>query len=120
MTVILLSDKRSGSTMFLREMRSHPDIQTVAYSPHNLETIYWVHSAILLKLAPETFTNGKAFMGNRPPAAARVYLIDCITNNVPAFQVPKDDRRLVFEGWEALCHRFAQPVFFEKSPQLYL
>jgi len=30
---------------------------------------------------------------------------------------PLDNEQLIFEGWEALCREFAQPVFFEKSPQ---
>jgi hypothetical protein len=32
--------------------------------------------------------------------------------------VPATDEELVFSGWEALCDRFACPVFFEKSPQV--
>jgi hypothetical protein len=117
--VILLSDKRSGSTMFQRELCKHPDIQTVAYSPHSyLETHHWLKGAVLLGMAPETFIGGKVYSGYGSPANARTYLIDCVKRNVPEFQIPRDDRALVFEGWEALCNQFAQPVFFEKSPQI--
>ncbi len=117
--VILLSDKRSGSTMFQRELCKHPDIQTVAYSPHTyLETHHWLKGAVLLGMAPAAFAGGKVYPGYGSPANARTYLIDCVKRNVPEFQIPKDDRALVFEGWEALCENFAQPVFFEKSPQL--
>jgi hypothetical protein len=117
--VILLSDKRSGSTMFQRELCKHPDIQTVAYSPHSyLETHHWLKGAVLLGMAPETFIGGKVYAGYGSRANARTYLMDCVKQNVPEFQIPKDDRALVFEGWEALCNQYAQPVFFEKSPQI--
>jgi hypothetical protein len=47
--IILLSDKRSGSTMFQNEICKHPDIQTVIYSPHTyLETHHWLKGAVLL------------------------------------------------------------------------
>lgn len=117
--VILLSDKRSGSTMFRRELCKHPEIRTVDYSPHTyLETHHWLKGAVLLGMAPETFAGGRTYAGYGSRENARTYLIDCIRQNVPEFRAPEDDRALVFEGWEALCYKFAQPVFFEKSPQL--
>jgi hypothetical protein len=117
--VILLSDKRSGSTMFQRELCKHAEIQTVAYSPHTyLETHHWLKGAVLLGAAAETFAGGKIYDGYGSLKNARTYLIDCVKRNVPEFQIPADDRALVFQGWEALCVKFAQPVFFEKSPQI--
>ena len=117
--VILLSDKRSGSTMFQNELCKHPDIQTVAYTPHTyLETHHWLKGAVLLGLPPAVFANGKVYPGYGSRMNARTYLIDCVKCNVPEFQIPQDDRKLIFEGWDALCEKFAQPVFFEKSPQL--
>ncbi len=117
--VILLSDKRSGSTLVQHELCKHPDIQTVGYSPHTyLETHHWLKGAVLLRMAPETFLGSTVYSGYGSRENARTYLIDCIRGNVPEFQIPKDDKRLVFEGWEALCDRYAQPVFFEKSPQI--
>lgn len=117
--IILLSSKRSGSTMFQDELCKHAAVQTVAYSPHTyLETHHWLKGAVLLGMAPETFAGGKVYGGYGSVDNARTYLIDCVKQNVPKFQIPKDDRALVFEGWEALCDHFAQPVFFEKSPQI--
>ena len=116
--VILLSDKRSGSTMFQRELCKHADIQTVAYSPHTyLETHHWLKAAVMLQLPPSSFSGGKVYGGYGSRKNARLYMEDCIRKNVPDFKIPKDDRALIFEGWEALCDRFASPVFFEKSPQ---
>ena len=117
--VILLSDKRSGSTMFQREICRHPDVQTVVYSPHTyLETHHWLKGAVVLGMPAQLFAGGRVYDGYGSRANARAYLIDCIRGNVPDFQIPRDDQALVFDGWEALCRRFARPVFFEKSPQL--
>lgn len=110
--VILLSDKRSGSTMFQDVLCQHPQIQTVTYSPHTyLETHHWLKGAVLLK--PDTCD----YPGYGSLDNARTYLIDCILGNLPEYKLPDNDRDLVFGGWDALCEQFAQPVFFEKSPQ---
>jgi hypothetical protein len=116
--VILLSDKRSGSTMFENELCNHPDINHVMYTPHSYnETHYWLMAARLLKMPCQLFSGHglPQSYGLRP--TTRRYLIDCIRGNVPDFIIPVSDEALVFEGWDALCHKFANPVFFEKSPQ---
>jgi hypothetical protein len=43
---------------------------------------------------------------------------DFILGNVPTFKVPTENSDLIFQGWEAMCEKCAQPVFFEKSPQI--
>lgn len=116
--VILLSDKRSGSTMFERELCRHPDIRHVDYTPHTYnETHHWLKSACVLNRPARLFHGGKVYPGYGSRMAARQYLIDGILGNVPDFRVPEDNEDLVFEGWEALCRAYAKPVFFEKSPQ---
>lgn len=116
--VLLLSDKRSGSTMFQQELCRHSDIQTVSYSPHTyLETHHWLKAAVLLESAPADFSGGRVYRGYGGRTNARTYTEDCIKGNVPQFDTTMSDRDLVFDGWEALCRRFAKPVFFEKSPQ---
>ena len=116
--VILLSDKRSGSTMFQDALCAHPKVQTVEYSPHTyLETHHWLKAAVLLSVHPSLFSNGKTYKNYGSRKNARIYLESELKGNLPDYEIPKDDKQLVFEGWEALCDRFAQPVFFEKSPQ---
>ena len=116
--VILLSDKRSGSTMFQDAICAHPKIQTVEYSPHTyLETHHWLKAAVLLGTNPSLFSNGKTYKNYGSRKNARIYLESELKGNIPTYEIPKDDKQLVFEGWEALCDRFAKPVFFEKSPQ---
>lgn len=116
--VILLSDKRSGSTMFENEICRHPDINHVVYTPHSYnETHYWLMAAILLKMPRHLFSGHQPPKSYGPRTTTRRYLIDCIRGNVPDFVIPESDEALVFKGWDALCNKFARPVFFEKSPQ---
>jgi len=71
----------------------------------------------MLDMPKMMFSGHRVYRGYGSRANAKAYLVDCIRRNVPDFEVPANDRELVFQGWDALCHRFAQPVFFEKSPQ---
>ncbi len=116
--IILLSDKRSGSTMFEKELCKHPKISNVNYSPHTYnETHHWLKAACILERPESEFYGGKLYRGYGTRSGARRYLIDCVRGNAPEFVVPQNDHTLVFEGWNTLCRRYAHPVFFEKSPQ---
>jgi hypothetical protein len=117
--VVLLSDKRSGSTMLQEEMCRHPGVRHVEYSPHTyFETHHWLKAAVLLGRPQPLFSGGRTYDGYGSRENARAYLIDTLRGNMPDYQPPADDEALVFEGWEMLCRRFADPVFFEKSPQI--
>lgn len=117
--VILLSDKRSGSTMLQEAMCRHPDVRHVAYSPHTyFETHHWLKSAVLLDKPASLFANGQVYDGYGSRKNARLYIEDTLKGNLPDYAPPEDDRALCFEGWEALCDACAAPVFFEKSPQI--
>ena len=100
--VILLSDKRSGSTMFQDALCAHPNIQTVDYSPHTyLETHHWLKAAVLLGQNPSLFSNGKTYKNYGSKKNARIYLEAELKGNLPNYIIPKDDKQLVFEGWVA-------------------
>lgn len=117
--VVLLSDKRSGSTMLQTELCKHRHIQHVDYSPHTyFETHHWLKAAVLLGQPEQLYHGSSVYKGYGSRANARTYLLDCVSTNVPDFCPPKTDRELVFAGWDALCERYCQPVFFEKSPQV--
>jgi len=104
--------------MFQRELCRHPDIAHVQYTPHsNFETHHWLKGAVMLGLPEEEFSGGKRYRGYGSARNARTYLIDCVKGNVPDYTPPTEDRQLLFDSWEALCERYARPVFFEKSPQ---
>lgn len=116
--VILLSDKRSGSTFLERELCSSTGIEHVAYTPHSYnETHYWVMAACLLGGPDRQFSNCRRPRVYGSHAQIRRMLEKIIQGNVPDFTSPVSDRDLVFQGWEAICSQFARPVFFEKSPQ---
>lgn len=112
-TVLLLSDKSSGSTALQYELLRHPDVRAVGYTMHNdHETLYWVKAAVLLGQDPVDFVEGRLPMR---PAEARRDLEALLRENVPGWTPPDSDRSLVFDGWRALCEAHG-PVFFEKSP----
>ncbi len=116
--VILLSDKRSGSTQFERELCRHRDVQHASYCAHSYnETHHWLKSAVVLDMPGRHFADGHRYKGYGGKKGARALLVNQLRGNLPDFTLPEDDRRLVFEGWEAMCREFAGPVFFEKSPQ---
>ena len=114
---MLLSDKRSGSTMFQQELCKHPGINHVSYSPHTyFETHHWLKAAVMSGTPKQEYYGHKPHMGYGSKMGARKYMIDCIQGNVPGFRVPDNDNDLIFSGWEALCKQLAKPVFFEKTP----
>ena len=117
--IILISDKRSGSTLFQRELLKHPQIQTLAYSPHTYsESHHWLKAAVMLSQNSQGFHGNRVYSGYGSKSNARKYMEDCVLGNVPIFKVPTGNRDLIFQGWEALCEKYTQPVFFEKSPQI--
>lgn len=114
--VILLSDKRSGSTFFQRELLKHANIKTVNYSSHRyLETHHWLKGAMILD---KNADSSNLYRGYGSVNNAKTLLVDTVKTNVDLWEIPTNDMDLVFGGWEALCRSFANPVFFEKSPQL--
>ena len=76
------------------------------------ETLYWTKAASILGLPQAQLLASEVPIA---PRKARTDLITLLAHNVPRFVPPNDDEALVFEGWRALCKRFA-PVFVEKSP----
>jgi len=103
--------------MFQKELCKHSDISHVTYSPHTyFETHHWLKAACMLDVSKQEFYGHRPHQGYGSKMAARQYMVDCIRGNVPGFHVPNNDPDLVFLGWEALCERFANPVFFEKTP----
>jgi len=104
--------------MFENELCKHPAINHVNYTPHSyFETHHWLKAACILNMPKQLFNGNRRYSGYGSRQGAMQYMIDCIQGNVPDFAIPDDNKTLVFEGWNALCRKFAKPVFFEKSPQ---
>jgi hypothetical protein len=105
--------------MLQRALCAHQEVCTVDYSPHTyLETHHWLKGAVILEKDKRLFHGNKRYKGYGGRSNARIYMKDELTGNIPGYDPAIDDHNLVFEGWEALCERFARPVFFEKSPQV--
>lgn len=47
--------------------------------------------------------------------SARKDLVQLLTDNLSAFDIPSDDKELIFDGWIQLCRKNS-PIFLEKSP----
>jgi len=104
--------------MFQNAICRHTAIQTVDYSPHTyLETHHWLKASVILDKPAKRKLGTETYHGYGSRKNARTYMIDCLCSNLPDFEIPATDEALIYSGWEALCERFAQPVFFEKSPQ---
>ena len=115
---ILLSDKRSGSTLLERELCKHSAVNHVVYTPHTYnETHFWLKAACLLPVSKLGFYGGVRPGNYGSPALARKSLVNFLKRNLADFETPNTDHDLIFDGWTALCEQFARPVFFEKSPQ---
>ncbi len=115
---ILLSDKRSGATLLEQEFCKHSAITHVSYTPHTYnETHYWLKAACLLSRSDTEFYGGLRPTSYGSQSGVRKSITKFLEKNVPKFVTPCTDEALVFNGWDELCDQFADPVFFEKSPQ---
>ena len=112
-SVIILSTKGSGSTAVMRYLTTAAEMRTVEWTRHHQrETLYWTKAASMLGLWQHRLVDSEVPL---PAAQARDELVEFIERNVPRFEIPADDRMLIFAGWRALCRRLG-PVFVEKSP----
>lgn len=111
---LILSDKSSGSSILQTELLKHPSVRALAKTPHQEgETLFWNKAVALLGLRQERIAHSHVLPMEF--STARQALESLVTDNVPGFMVPADDRALVFEGWRALATAHG-PVFLEKSP----
>ena len=95
---LLLSDKRSGSTVFEEELCVHPDISHVRYTPHSyFETHYWVMAACVLRLPRYLFHGQKRVTAYGSSGSAKRIVLDCVRGNVRDFEPPSMDADFVVE-----------------------
>lgn len=116
--VILLSDKRSGSTILEKELCKHTLVKHVNYTPHSYnETHFWLNAACTINTPKQLFSNIKRPNSYGSQQTAKSLFSNLIKGNVPEFELEHDDGEFIFSAWDALCQQYAKPVFFEKSPQ---
>ena len=103
--VILLSDKRSGSTMLQDELCKHSGIRHVDYSPHTyFETHHWLKASVVLNRPDALYSGFRPYAGYGSRENARTYLIDTLKGNMPDYEPPENDEELISEGG-TLCAR---------------
>jgi hypothetical protein len=113
-SVLILSDKSSGSTILQSELAKHPQVNLSAWTTHKEnETLYWCKAAALLGMPQVGMLDSTVLPMTAPQA--RIELTEFLEMNLPGWSVPASDDRMVFEGWARLCERYG-PVFLEKSP----
>lgn len=111
--LIILSEKSSGSSACQYVLTSTQLVQSVSKTRHyENETLYWTKAASILGLPQLPAVDSEVPL---KPERARQDLLRLLKDNLDGFEPPENDRRLVFEGWRALCEKFS-PVFLEKSP----
>lgn len=111
--IIILSVKSSGSSACQTFLKNTVGARHVDRSRHfENETLYWTKAASLLGLPQQPMLGSEVPIERK---RARQDLVSLLTDNLPGYTVPSDDRELVFDGWRALCHHY-QPAFLEKSP----
>jgi len=116
--LVLLSDKRSGSTILQQELCKHPGVGHAVYSPHTYcETQHWLKAGSLLDMPRQCYYGHGVYPTYKNPAVARKYMVDFLQGNDIDLGESATNQQLVFDGWEQLCRKYACPVFFEKSPQ---
>lgn len=112
-SILILSNKSSGSSAVQRLLAQAAHLKCVEKTRHyENESLYWVKAASILKRPQQNMLDSEVPI---PQAAARQDLIQLLSDNLPNYTPPNDDRTLIFEGWRHLCDRY-EPVFLEKSP----
>ena len=103
----------------IQEMMSlHSKVSIVSYSPHTFkETHHWLKASVILNSDKRLFYESKIYSGYGNKSNARILVKSFLEKNIKNYDISSDDKKIIFDGWEALCDKFAKPVFFEKSPQ---
>jgi len=112
-SIIVLSEKSSGSSAFQNLLSGFANIQHVLKTRHfENETLYWTKAASILGMPQLHMVDSEVPIGQKK---ARADLIALLEENLDGYTPPSDDRELVIGGWRRLCERYS-PIFLEKSP----
>jgi hypothetical protein len=113
-SVLILSDKSSGSSVLQRELARHSGVNTMRKPPHQEgETLYWSKCAALLGLPQPAMIDSKLLPMSADRASSA--LANLIAANLDGPVGTPATRAEVFAVWRALTEQYA-PAFLEKSP----
>lgn len=112
-SLIILSEKSSGSSALQQLLTRIGDVRHVARTRHfENETLYWTKAASVLGMPQLAMVDSEVPISRE---RARADLVTMLGENLAGYAPPADDREMVMRGWASLCERHA-PVFLEKSP----
>ena len=112
-SLIILSEKSSGSSACQRLLAQFAGPRTVRKTRHfENETLYWTKAASVLGLPQRPMVDSEIPI---PVDRARRDLLELLSDNIPGYQAPTDEREMIMQGWRLLCEEFG-PLFLEKSP----
>jgi sulfotransferase family protein len=111
--IILLSEKSSGSSACQNLLSRFTEINTVKTTRHfRNETLYWTKAASILRRPQLKMIDSEVPIKYEK---AKQDLQTLLSTNIEGYIPPKNERELIFKGWEELCKKF-RPIFLEKSP----
>lgn len=113
-SILILSDKSSGSTALQSELARHSAVRLLSRPPHQAgESLYWSKAVALLGLPQPQMIDSRLIPmseGNARRAMARL-----IADNIPHPVATPRTREEVIDVWQELTAAY-RPVFLEKSP----
>ena len=112
-SLIILSEKSSGSSACQNLLAQFAGPRYVRKTRHfQNETLYWTKAASILGMPQSPMVDSEVPIATDK---ARVDLLELLSENIPGYQRPPDDREMIMEGWRLLCEEYG-PLFLEKSP----
>jgi hypothetical protein len=112
-SIILLSEKSSGSSAFQNLLASVQEIKHVKSTRHfENETLFWTKAASILEMPQLKMVDSEVPISRKK---AMKDLHQLLKANGVRYDGPPDTREKIMQGWLQLCVSH-QPVFFEKSP----
>ena len=112
-SIIILSEKSSGSSACQNLLVKFANIEHVAKTRHNEnETLYWTKAASILGKSQLKMVDSEVPIEREK---AKAELISLLKGNLDDYVPPVKDKELIMEGWRLLCKKHS-PIFLEKSP----
>ena len=112
-SILILSNKSSGSSAVQRLLAQAADLKCVEKTRHfQNESLYWTKAASVLNMPQVDMLDSEVPIEQNK---ARNDLLTLLKENLPNYEPAINDEFLIFDGWRQLCQQY-QPIFLEKSP----
>jgi len=113
-SVLILSDKSSGSSMLQRQLGQHNLVNRIEASSNNYESKFWVYAISALNMEQVEMKYSHEFPIHKRKAITKLnQLLD--KHNIDIHYDENVQVEDIYRGWDRLCKHYL-PVFLEKSP----